>query len=248
GLWEFAHLLTGEPAERGEDDQLVLKENTGLVFVLLPGARLPIEDAAESRSLNEVDLVSFLLSKYEMTVAQWSRISSGWTTRHEYEAQPLHAASSVSWDDCQTYLSALPGWVGLPSEAQWEYGCRAGTTTPWWPGSDEALLHGVANIDFNPDDRKNGELFGVGTLEANAFGLHDVHGNLWEWCQDSPDEDLPRRPRDGLRVEIGSAYRVYRGGSFVNTASSARSAYRDYGAPEPRRFGIGLRPSQGITP
>lgn len=248
GLWEFAHLLTGDAVVRGEDDKLVLKDETGLVFVLLPGGRLPVQDREEPGPLNEVDLVPFLMSKYEMTRGQWSRISAGWTGKYWNDGGPQHPADGVSWDDCQVHLGELPGWVGLPSEAQWEYGCRAETRTPWWPGADKALLRGAANIDFDKSDSDYGKPFAVGTLKANLFGLHDVHGNLWEWCQDPYESDLPPRLRDGLRDELGSAPRVGRGGTFSFHASGARSAYRDYIKPEYRNNRLGLRPSQGITP
>jgi formylglycine-generating enzyme required for sulfatase activity len=181
GLWEFAHILTGEPAVRGADGKLTVREETGLVFVLLPGGRVPVEVGKSAGPWNNVDLVPFFLSKYEMTRAQWQRISEGWTGRfYDFDnSSPIHPADSVSWDDCQQFLGRLPGWIELPTEAQWEYGCRAGTTTPWWTGAEEASLEGAANIRiwFSP--------IAIGRLRANPFGLHDVHGNLWEWCQDA---------------------------------------------------------------
>ncbi len=247
GLWEFAHLLTGEPAVRGTNGKLDLTGETGLLFVLLPGGRVPVEDGAAPGPLNEVDLAPFLLSKYEMTRGQWSRMSTGWTGRFFGGSSPLHPANSVSWDDCQACLGALPSWVGLPSEAQWEYGCRAGRATPWWPGADKALLRGAANVDFNPSDSYC-KLEAVGTLKANPFGLHDVHGNLCEWCQDPYESDLPPRPMDGLRYQLGATYRVYRGGSFTVAASLARSRYCHGNTPGSRNLNFGLRPCQGITP
>jgi serine/threonine protein kinase/formylglycine-generating enzyme required for sulfatase activity len=248
GLWEFAHLLTGKAAVRGADGKLALTGETGLVFVLLPGGRLPVEDGSEPGPLNEVNLVPFLLSKYEMTRGQWTRISVGWTGRYIVEGTPLHPADGVSWDDCQTHLGRLPGWVGLPSEAQWEYGCRAGTTTPWWTGTDEALLRGAAQIQFDPSASRGAPL-PVGTLRANPFGLHDVHGNVTEWCQDLlalhpslKEKDLP----PFVSEQVGFA-RVSRGGSYMNTASMTGSGLSFGFSQVSRRDGSGLRPCHGVT-
>jgi formylglycine-generating enzyme required for sulfatase activity len=250
GLWEFAHLATGEPARRGADRKLVLRPEMGLVLVLLPGGRVPVAANASDRqdaSLTGIDLDPFFLSKYEMTQAQWSRIR-GWERSGRAERTPsLMPASDLSWDDCQVALQGNAGWLRLPSEAQWEYGCRATTTTTWWPGDRAEDLRGVANIDFDTDDSSVGGPQAIGALRANRFGLHDVHGNIWEWCQDAYG-NFARRTGDGLRDEAGAALRVSRGGDCWAGAAGARSSDRYGRPPAYRAVGIGLRPARGITP
>jgi formylglycine-generating enzyme required for sulfatase activity len=125
---------------------------------------------------------------------------------------------------------------------QWEYGCRAGTTSFWWTGEDKAAVNSAANLG---DD-----IASIGGLPANPFGLHDVHGNVWEWCGDTYDADAEARVDDGLRDDgvASSADRSSRGGSWFYSPENARSAYRGYDTPEYRYGNYGLRPSRRITP
>jgi len=262
GLWEFAHLQSGDEPERGADGaprrdaegKLVLAAGTGLVFVLLPGGRVPVEEVREGletiqqASLTRIDLDPFFQSKYEMTNAQWDRIGGGMRVRagaREWR-QSLLPVSEISWDDCTAALSRSLGWLWLPTEAQWEYACRAGTPTAWWTGDDPDLLVGSANIRHNEDDQTS--TFPVGTLRANPFGLHDVHGNIGESCRDAYG-DGPRQLGDGLfEDEEGDVTRVLRGGADWGDAAFARSSERNGSPPDGRNGGFGLRPARGITP
>lgn len=172
GLWEFGHLETGEPAER-VDGELVLKEETGIVFVLLPGGTFWMgaqrgtdqnhdpQARTNEGPPNEVTLSAFLLSKYEMTQAQWERFAgrnpstysrttyfAGWNA----DSKPwtgLHPVEQVSWLDCMQLLSRLG--LTLPSEAQWEYGARAGTSTVWWCGDEK---EGLEESPISPTDMR----------------------------------------------------------------------------------------------
>jgi sulfatase modifying factor 1 len=148
-----------------------------------------------------------------------------------------------------------PGWeYALPSEAQWEYACRAGTTSAWSFGDDPAELHkygnyndrngGWADADKEHDD---GHRFTapVGSYLANAWGLHDMHGNVWEWCQDSLDPDNaaygPGKVSDPLGMH--GPYRVSRGGGFLSPAGVCRSAFRVAYSPSNRSSLLGFRPA-----
>ncbi|MBL8862837.1 MAG: SUMF1/EgtB/PvdO family nonheme iron enzyme, partial [Planctomycetes bacterium] len=247
GLWEFAHLATGKPARRDPASGWIqLDPQMGLVLVLLPGGRVPVASSADQEqdaSLTVVDLDPFFVSKYEMTAAQWTRID-GWRRRGHVSA-PLQPTSGVSWDDCQIALMRNAGWLRLPTEAQWEYGCRAGTSSSWWTGDDVQELRGVANIRFVNAPFRGSQ--GVGGLRANDFGLHDVHGNVWEWCADAWVNGT-RRAGDGLLDVPDAEYRVYRGGARRGEAEDARSSGRNGYTPDGRGGAYGLRPARGITP
>jgi|GEM_PF-1876040 len=249
GLWEFAHLATGRPAQRDPATRrIVLDPEMGLVLVLLPGGRVPVaanESDNQLVSLTEVDLDPFCASKYEMTVAQWTRIG-GFQRGHREESAALDPATDLSWDDCQVALPRT-GWLRLPSEAQWEYGCRAGSKTTWWPSDNAEDLRDAANIDFTPDDQSYGGRKPIGERRGNTFGLHDVHGNAWEWCQDGGD-DGQRRSGDGLLDVPDAALRVSRGGRNWYGAAFAPSSSRSGGTPDYRFVDYGLRPARGITP
>jgi len=162
----------------------------------------------------------------------------------------------VDWSMCDTLLTRHG--MELPTEAQWEYGCRAGSTTPW--NIDLAGLNDVANVaDASAkravpawgvfEDWDDGYVVHapVGSFGANGFGLYDVHGNVMEWCRDWYGDYGSEKVGDGLRSVRSSSNRVYRGGSFVSTATLARSAYRDNYAPAFRTDLLGLRPARIIT-
>ncbi|MEZ5967236.1 MAG: bifunctional serine/threonine-protein kinase/formylglycine-generating enzyme family protein [Planctomycetota bacterium] len=250
----------------------------GMVFVLVPGGRFLMgsqEDDANDRNYDPdartqegppqwLDLAPFFLSKYEMTQGQWLRLSggerpSGFKVGLNHRATGridwTHPVEQVTWRMCD----ALVRRVGLllPTEAQWEYACRAGGDTPWSTGRRAEDLAGFANVldhtaasnfDWGEPDVGFDDGFGgpapVGTFAANAWGLFDMHGNVSEWCRDGSDDETyigPWAPQDGGRP-TDDARRCARGGSFQDIARVVRSAARNVSAVDSRDNTLGLRP------
>jgi formylglycine-generating enzyme required for sulfatase activity len=134
----------------------------------------------------------------------------------------------------------------LPSEAEWEYACRAGTATAFSFG--ETITAEQVNYNGNypygnaPKGEYRGKTTRVGSFPPNAWGLYDMHGNVFEWCQDGWHKNYDGAPSDGRAREQGSDNgRVLRGGSWLVNANYCRSAYRDRSAPSDRGDGLGLR-------
>jgi formylglycine-generating enzyme required for sulfatase activity/serine/threonine protein kinase len=283
GLWEFAHVQTGDVPVRDELGKLEVTGDTSIVFVLLPGGEFPMGgQAADEAAANYdpgarkgegpvhfVELAPFFCSKYEMTQGQWVRFTGENPSAYkpgrtflDYEHDYRHPAELVSWEESARVLGNLG--LELPTEARWEYAARAGTTSVWWSGDDRDSLIGVANL-ADQSAEQGGAKFDairewpeledgfavhapVGSFAPNAFGLHDVHGNVLEWCQDWRVDYPAAAPRegDGLRDVKRALYRIYRGGGFIYSASAARSAYRDSNAPDYRGSSIGLRPARSL--
>ena len=153
---------------------------------------------------------------------------------------PAFPVTEVSWNDAQTFVRRLnAAMLGLalclPSESQWEYACRAGTTTPYsfGPAIDPDRVHFGGGAGPVP----------AGSLPANAWGLHEMHGNVWEWCADHWHGDYQGAPDDGSAwtAEGGAAERVVRGGSWFNDARNVRAAMRGRDPPALRDGGLGFR-------
>ena len=284
GLWEFWH--PGSGAKPGWDGtwragKARLEVRSGIILVLVPGGSFRMgsqkEDPARPNfdpdtqrlytPVNEVTLDPYFISKYELTQAQWSRIvpERPWPGLYEAGSKPgrakliteLNPVEQVSWDDCTEALLRLD--LALPTEAQWEYAARAGSTTPWWCGGDVRSIQGNGNIadafakrivrswtcDAEVDD---GHVVHapVGSFAPNPLGLHDVLGNVWEWCRDPRTSyEVSPRPGDGLRDSDGEG-RVYRGGSFAYSAASCRTAYRSLNTTDYRLNDLGCRPAARI--
>ena len=161
---------------------------------------------------------------------------------------------NVSWDDAQAYCQWLGGQTGtayrLPSEAEWEYACRAGTSTPFHFGSqmttDQANFDGRASYNGSAKGEYRQKTVPVGSFPPNAFGLYDMHGNVWEWCRDSWHGDYRGSPDDGSAWETGSSSdRVLRGGSWFDLPGDCRAAGRGVGAPDYRGYDVGFRVCRG---
>jgi formylglycine-generating enzyme required for sulfatase activity len=161
-----------------------------------------------------------------------------------------HPAVCVSWEDAQVYVRWLSSRLGLqvrlPSEAEWEYAARAGTTTPYWWGT--SIADGQANFKAGADGHWRQHTVPVRTFEPNPWGIYQVHGNVWEWIEDGWSPSYAGAPQDGrVRQETASSKRVVRGGSWLNGPRGVRSARRHAAEPGLRRSDIGFRIAAAVT-
>jgi formylglycine-generating enzyme required for sulfatase activity len=167
----------------------------------------------------------FYLGVYEVTQAEYEKVM---VENPSYDKRATNPVEMVSWAEATEFCKRLSATEGkayhLPTEAEWEYACRAGTTTQYSFGDDEVSLGEYAWYTNNATMKTHA----VGEKKGNAWGLHDMHGNVWEWCQDwyagdyyanSPTDD-PQGPSSG------ASYRVVRGGCWIDSAWSSRSAFR----------------------
>jgi formylglycine-generating enzyme required for sulfatase activity/Tfp pilus assembly protein PilF len=227
-----------------------LAPNVALAMVEIPGGKFtmgsPESEAERHRGespQHEVTVPPLYIGKFAITQAEW-RVVAGWEkVERELKPDPSRfkgddrPAENVSWEDAKEFCARLAKKTGrlyrLPSEAEWEYACRAGTTTPFAFG--ETITPEIVNYDGNYPYAKakkgkyRGETVPVGSLAvANAFGLFDMHGNVWEWCEDVWHRDYNSALTDGSVWLSGgdSSRRMLRGGSFIFYARDCRSAYR----------------------
>ena len=150
----------------------------------------------------------------------------------------------VSWNDIQDFESALGNAFRLPSESEWEYACRAGTTTRFYWG-DDPNYNAIRDYAVYSDNDMGGTA-DVGTKRPNAWGLYDMSGNVWEWCEDWYHSDYTNAPNDGSAwVSPYGSYWVCRGGSWGYDARGCRSANRGYGGPASLNSGLGFRLARG---
>jgi formylglycine-generating enzyme len=210
----------------------------GMKFVWIPSGTFMMGSPREEkdRDANEaphkVRLTrGFYMSVYAVTQEQWQAVM-GNNPSHFKDEHNL-PVENVSWDDCQEFIKKLREQdkkpYRLPNEAEWEYACRAGTTTPFSFGETISTDQANYNGNYFYGNGKKGVVRGkttpVGNFPANTFGLHDMHGNLLQWCQDwygdYPQKDVvdPQGPEKGK-------YRVLRGSSWDNDPRYCRSAFR----------------------
>ncbi|MFH2003037.1 MAG: SUMF1/EgtB/PvdO family nonheme iron enzyme [Planctomycetota bacterium] len=285
GLYEFSHFQTGAMPMRNEDGRLEPNEANGLVFVLIPGsafqmgAERPGPDRPEGSPnadpfsfscegpVHIVRIEPFLLSKYEMTQGQWKRFTgknpSGWTPDNKDIQGPgitlLNPVEQVDWFESEKVLSKLR--LRLPTEAEWEYAARAGTSTIWFTGDRKESLGNHVNMAdaFSRDHEgpaiSDYELWlddgfvchaPVHLMQPNRFGLHQMAGNVWEWCIDGfRMGGYKNAPADGSadRALDESQERVIRGGGYNSGSKTCRSSYRKWMNPGSRVRDCGLRPA-----
>jgi formylglycine-generating enzyme required for sulfatase activity len=290
GLFEFAHVGSGTlPVRDPETKQLTYAEDAAVVLVLIPGGTPLLgaqstdpqganydPDALGTSGVREILLSPFFIAKHECTQAQWSAMTGGlepsrggtwWSA-----VTGRDPVEQITWEDCARWLGRHR--LALPTEAQWEYACRAGTDTPWITGRDVTRLREVANIAGVDDDDGYSLHAPVGSFAPNAFGLFDVHGNVAEWCQDvwslpvvavdmgdivveiyrelgQPPPPPSPQPQIDSPATAGSPYRVIRGGSYRSDGRDVRSSYSAGSRPWTRSDTVGVRPAMvipGLSP
>ena len=232
--------VDSETKEPLKEPSVDLGGGVKLEMVFIPAGSFMMGDNDEKPAHKVKITKPFYLGKYEVTQEQWEAVMSN---NPSFFKGPKNPVEQVSWDDCQAFLvklnakaNAQGGKFILPTEAQWEYACRAGSTGKFCFGDDEKQLGEYAWYGENSGGKKHA----VGGKKPNTFGLHDMHGNVWEWCQDwygaygAEAVDDPSGPTTGW-------CRVSRGGSWRNDGGGCQSAYRYGREPGVRDYDLGLR-------
>lgn len=236
-----------------------------LQMILIPGGTFTMgspEDEPERASnegpQHDVTVPQFFMGRYPITQAQWHVVASLPTVNQDLDADlsgfkgDNRPVENVSWYDAVEFCDRLSAHTNrpyrLPTEAEWEYTCRAGTKTPFHFG--KTLTTEVANYDGNytyadgPKGEYLQETTPVNQFDiANAFGLCDTHGNILEWCQDHWHDNYDGAPADGRAwlTDNEEAIRILRGGSWVYAPEYCRSARRGFNLPGNRFYYIGFR-------
>jgi formylglycine-generating enzyme required for sulfatase activity len=190
----------------------------------------------------------YYMGKYEVTQEQWERLMGNNPSRFKGAKNPVEM---VSWNDTQEFIKKLnarvggKGAFGLPTEAEWEYACRAGTATPFHTGNTISTDQANYDGDYTYGAGRKGEdrkkTIAVGSLASNAFGLYDMHGNVDEWCQDWFADKYPGGERTDPTGPATGGGRVLRGGSWNLNPWVCRSAYRPWCTPADRGSDGGFR-------
>lgn len=216
----------------------------GMEFMLIPAGEFdmgsPQNEAGRDDDEGPLHLVkianAFYMGKYEITQKQWRDVMGTDPSYFKGDNLPVE---QVSWNEVQEFISRLNEKEGrdkyrLPSEAEWEYAARAGTTTRYYIGDDASKLSDYEWYEGN-------ETHEVGQKKPNPWGLYDIHGNVWEWMQDKYHSSYDGAPTDGSAWEGDGSHRVIRGGSFDYAAEHLRSANRNDRDPGYRYRNTGLR-------
>jgi formylglycine-generating enzyme required for sulfatase activity len=281
GLWEFWHVLSGEEPLHDERGVVVPDEAMGIVLVLLPGGSVERGSQAEDPNKPNYDLWAeanapwqsavalspFFLSKFETTQAQWMRISRTNPSSNNADGAMLgllRPVERITFAEARRVLRVAG--LTLPTEAQWEYGARAGTGTPWFTGCEPDSILGAANFADRSYARSPGSVPShyvggidlddgwvgsapVGSYAPNAFGLFDTMGNVREWCADRGPfgyGDSKTRMFTGERIYESDGTKAVRGGSFFEAPTCSRSAAREQSAEGQRRPDLGVRAARPV--
>jgi formylglycine-generating enzyme required for sulfatase activity len=236
---------------------MVTKDIPEMVFI--PGGSFMMgsstderKSSSSERPRHKVTIPDFYMGRYPVTQAQYKfimgKIPSPFSRQGDNKPVDL-----VSWNEavafCQKLSAVTSKTYRLPSEAEWEYACRAGTTTPFYFGktitTDLANYCGCSTYGQVPNSLYRKETTTVGSFPPNAFGLYDMHGNVWEWCQDVWHDSYQGAPSDGRAWTEGNTFtqerRVLRGGSWSDIPWYCRSACRSSNYADNRYILNGFR-------
>ena len=223
-----------------------LKNSIESDFVVLSNIKISVnkfsETLARREKPHEITLAEpYYIGKYEVTQELWKIVMGNNPSETKGSKLPV---TNVSWEECQEFIKKLNaktnGGYRLPTEAEWEYACRAGTTTAYSFGAN------ITSKDANYDYSNINEPVAVGSYNPNAFGLYDMHGNVWEWCEDWITDYLEGVINDPWQPGIGKE-RILRGGSFNDSEMFVRSSNRFSDSPSIRRDSyIGFRLARTI--
>jgi formylglycine-generating enzyme required for sulfatase activity/tRNA A-37 threonylcarbamoyl transferase component Bud32 len=249
---------TGNIINRRNESAKYFTEDLGngvtLEMVEIPGGTFIMGSPANEAERNsdegpqhQVTVPSFFMGKYELTQAQYQAIMGSNPSAFEGNNRPVE---QVSWNDAVIFCQRLSQKTGknyrLPSEAEWEYACRAGTTTPFYFG--ESITSELVNYNGNytygsaPKGQNRQQTTDVGSFPPNAFGLYDMHGNVWEWCLDDYINNYSNAPKDGSALTGRGVVKLLRGGSWYYYPRHCRSAFRSYVSPDSSSFSsLGFR-------
>jgi len=234
----------------------VITNRFGMTFIYIPpgtfmmGSPKDEPERYDDEKLHEVTLTRrFYMQTKTVTQGQWKAVM-GYNPSYFKDCGDNCPVENVSWNDAHEFIRKLNeldrggNTYRLPTEAEWEYACRAGTITPFAFGkclsTDEANYNGNYPLEGCPKGKYRGKMIPVGSLKANDWGLYDMHGNVWEWVQDWYGDYPSGSVTDPVGPERGSG-RVLRGGSWNNFAAICRSAYRSRSVPVNRYGSIGFR-------
>lgn len=229
----------------------VERNSLGMEFVYVPAGSFKMGSERIMLGEDPVHQVTipngFYMGRYEVTQAQWRAVMGN--NPSTFKGCDQCPVETVSWNDAQVFISKLNARGGnytyrLPSEAEWEYACRAGTTTEFAFGdslsSEQANFNGIYPYGDAPEGVNRRKTMPVGSFQSNAWGLYDMHGNVWEWCEDTYYEDYKGAPVDGS-VWLSGWGRVFRGGEWSSFGTDLRSARRLWKSSYENSSGGGFR-------